>query len=57
MELANVLRGAKKDFIQAEFSEAAHAFNCDDRPAYHPASAATAWAMTLGFFKAHLLKA
>jgi carboxymethylenebutenolidase len=54
MELANALRAAKKDFIQAEFSEAGHAFNCDDRPAYHPASAATAWAMTLAFLKKHL---
>lgn len=51
-ELANVLKG--KDYIQAVFSEAGHAFNCDDRPQYHAASATTAWAMTLGFFKAHL---
>jgi carboxymethylenebutenolidase len=55
-ELSNALKTAGKDFIQAVFSEAGHAFNCDDRPAYHPASATTAWAMTLGFFKAHLLK-
>jgi carboxymethylenebutenolidase len=51
-ELANALAG--KNYIQAVFSEAGHAFNCDDRPAYHAASAATAWAMTLGFFKYHL---
>jgi carboxymethylenebutenolidase len=53
-ELSNALKTAGKDFIQAVFSEAGHAFNCDDRPAHHPASATTAWAMTLGFFKAHL---
>jgi carboxymethylenebutenolidase len=55
-ELSSALKTAGKDFIQAVFSEAGHAFNCDDRPAYHPASATTAWAMTLGFFKAHLPK-
>ncbi len=51
-ELATALEG--KNYVQAVFSEAGHAFNCDDRPAYHAASAATAWAMTLGFFKHHL---
>lgn len=51
-ELAHALKG--KDFVQAVFSEAAHAFNCDDRPAYHTASAAVAWEMTLAFFKTHL---
>jgi carboxymethylenebutenolidase len=51
-ELAKAL--AEKNFVQAVFSEAGHAFNCDERPSYHPASAATAWAMTLGFFKHHL---
>lgn len=51
-ELVKALAG--KNYIQAVFSEAGHAFNCDDRPAYHAASAATAWAMSLGFFKYHL---
>jgi len=54
MELTNTLKSAGKDFVNAEFSEAGHAFNCDDRPAYHPASAATAWGMTLAFLKRHL---
>jgi carboxymethylenebutenolidase len=53
-ELADALRLAGKDFINAEFSEAEHGFNCDDRPAYHPASASTAWDMTLAFLKKHL---
>ncbi|SRR5579871_4864562 len=51
-ELANALKG--KDYIQAVFSEAAHAFNCDERAAYHAASAAVAWETTLAFFKTHL---
>jgi carboxymethylenebutenolidase len=53
-ELMDALRAAGKDFINTEFSDAQHGFNCDDRPAYHPASATTAWAMTLAFFKSHL---
>ncbi len=53
-ELTDALRASGKDFINAEFSEAEHGFNCDDRPAYHPASAAAVWAMTLAFFKKHL---
>jgi carboxymethylenebutenolidase len=53
-ELTDSLRAAGKDFINAEFSEAAHAFNCEERPAYHPASAVTAWGMTLAFFQKHL---
>jgi|SRR5579859_3446822 len=53
-ELNQALKAAGKDFIFSEFSEAGHAFNCDERPAYHPVSAATAWAMTLAFLKTHL---
>jgi carboxymethylenebutenolidase len=53
-ELTDALRAAGKDFINSEFSEAQHGFNCDDRPAYHAASAAAAWAMTLAFLKNHL---
>jgi len=53
-ELANALKAAGKDFVQTVFSEAGHAFNCDERPSYHPASAAVAWGMTLAFFKTHL---
>jgi carboxymethylenebutenolidase len=54
MELTNVLQAAGKDFTQAVFSEAAHAFINNDRPSFRPASAATAWAMTLGFLSHHL---
>lgn len=53
-ELGDALRAGGKNFITAEFSEAEHGFNCDDRPAFHPASAATAWAMTLAFLEKHL---
>lgn len=54
VELATALKAAGKDFIQSVFSDAGHAFNRDEGPAYHPASASVAWAMTLAFFKTHL---
>jgi carboxymethylenebutenolidase len=55
-ELHTALRSAGKPFIQAEFSQAQHGFNCDERPAYHPDSAAVAWAMTLAFLKRNLAR-
>lgn len=39
------------------YPDAGHGFNCDDRSAYEPASAADAWARTLAFFDAHLARA
>lgn len=36
------------------YPDAAHGFNCDDREAYHEASAADAWARTLAWFDQHL---
>ena len=45
------LRAAGKRFASAEFSEGAHGFFCDARPAYHAPSAARAWALTLAFLQ------
>ena len=45
------LRAAGKPFVNAEFSEADHGFFNDDRPSFHPASAAQAWALALQFLK------
>ncbi len=36
------------------YAEAGHGFNCDDRDAYHQASATDAWARTLAWFDQHL---
>ncbi len=36
------------------YSDAGHGFNCDDRDAYHPPSAADAWDRTLDWFARHL---
>jgi len=40
--------------VQIFWYEAEHGFNCDDRPAFHPASAEVAWGMTLAFLARHL---
>ncbi len=37
------------------YAEAGHGFNCDDRDAYHQASAIDAWGRTLAFFDSHLV--
>jgi carboxymethylenebutenolidase len=36
------------------YPDAAHGFNCDDRDAYHEASATDAWSRTLAWFGSHL---
>jgi carboxymethylenebutenolidase len=42
--------GASVDTEVVRYAEATHGFNCDDREAYHEASATDAWARTLGWF-------
>jgi carboxymethylenebutenolidase len=49
------LRAAGKVFTNVEFSEAQHGFNCDDRPSFNQEASEQAWALTLAFFKKHLL--
>ena len=39
------------------YPEAGHGFNCDDRSAYEPGSAADAWRRTIAWFDAHLASA
>ena len=45
---------ASVDTEVVRYAEAAHGFNCDDRDAYHQASATDAWARTLAWFDQHL---
>jgi carboxymethylenebutenolidase len=45
------LSGAKKIYVNAEFSRADHGFFCDERAAYEAHSARQAWALTLEFLK------
>ena len=47
------LRGAGKNFVNVEISNADHGFFCDARPSYNPAAAALAWPLTLAFLRAH----
>ncbi len=52
--ITDALGAAGKPFVNVEFSEADHAFFCDARPSYHPASATEAWALTLAFLEDRL---
>ena len=49
--VTGALRAAGKPFVNVEFSEGEHAFFNNDRPNFHPASAAQAWALALQFLK------
>jgi carboxymethylenebutenolidase len=49
--VVKALQDANKDFINVIISYADHAFNCDERPSYHPQAAKEAWALTLAFFE------
>jgi carboxymethylenebutenolidase len=45
---------ASVDTEVVRYAEAAHGFNCDERDAYHEASATDAWSRTLAWFDRHL---
>jgi carboxymethylenebutenolidase len=48
------LRAADKAFVNVEFSDADHGFFNGDKPVFHPASAAQAWALALQFLKSRV---
>jgi carboxymethylenebutenolidase len=48
------LDAAGKDYVNVVFSRANHAFFCDARSSYHPASAHEAWALVKAFWTEHL---
>jgi carboxymethylenebutenolidase len=50
--LFDALAAAKKSYINVEFSDADHGFNCDERPSFHEAASRQAWALTFEFLKA-----
>jgi carboxymethylenebutenolidase len=53
--LRRVVAGAPVPTEIVRYPEAAHGFNCDDRPeAFHEPSAKDAWARTLAWFEQHL---
>ncbi|UOG73117.1 dienelactone hydrolase family protein [Hymenobacter tibetensis] len=53
-EVTQALDAAGKPYINTVISYADHGFHCDERPSYHPAAAAEAWALTLAFFQEKL---
>ena len=50
----SAIRAEGKSFINVEFSQAEHGFNCDDRPSFNAEASEQAWGITLSFFKKHL---
>ncbi|GGG55314.1 dienelactone hydrolase family protein [Hymenobacter glacieicola] len=53
-EVVEAVEAAGKPYINTVISYADHGFHCDERPSYHPAAAAEAWALTLAFFEQKL---
>ena len=54
-EIIEATEKANKPYVSAIFSQANHAFNCDERPNnYHEASAKEAWALSIAFLSNHL---
>jgi carboxymethylenebutenolidase len=49
--VTDALSAQHKTYVNVEFSNADHAFFCDDRSAYEPHAARQAWALTLEFLQ------
>jgi carboxymethylenebutenolidase len=49
--VTDALRGAGKNFVNVEISNADHAFFCDARASYSPVAALLAWPLTLAFLR------
>ena len=49
--VTNALNSENKPYVNVEFSQAHHAFFCDERGAYEPRAARQAWALTLEFLR------
>lgn len=49
--VTDALASAQKNYVNVEFSNANHAFFCDERPAYEPNAARQSWALTLEFLR------
>jgi carboxymethylenebutenolidase len=50
------MQASKHPSVQVTFSDAEHAFFCDERPAYNPTAAKLSWDMTMSFFEQYLGK-
>ena len=49
--VTDALSAAHKSYVNVEFSNADHAFFCDERGAYEPNAARQSWALTLEFLR------
>lgn len=49
--VTDALNAAHKKYVNVEFSNADHAFFCDERSAYEPNAARQSWALTLEFLR------
>ena len=49
--VTDALSAQHKIYVNVEFSNADHAFFCDERPAYEPNAARQSWALTLEFLR------
>jgi carboxymethylenebutenolidase len=49
--VVDALKAQHKVYLNVEFSNADHAFFCDERASYEPIAARQAWAMTLEFLR------
>jgi carboxymethylenebutenolidase len=47
----DALTGARKSYVNVEFSQANHGFFCDERASYHPDAARQSWALTMEFLR------
>jgi carboxymethylenebutenolidase len=48
------MQAAGKPYVNVEFSDADHGFNCDERPSYNRPAAKQAWALSLAFLGTHI---
>lgn len=51
LAIIEALQKYNKIFVNVEFSDAGHAFFCDERKSYQPRAARQSWALTLEFLK------
>jgi len=49
--VVDALRKAGKSYVNVEFSDADHGFNCDERASYQPRAARQSWALLLEFLR------
>jgi carboxymethylenebutenolidase len=49
--VVEAVRAGKKSYVNVEFSDADHGFNCDERSSYQPRAARQAWALLLEFLR------